>query len=197
MLFDKKEFVGLKKVLESDYLKREKVISLSRSVLVSSKHAIYSVHRGDFSLAEENLKNAEDVISKIKSIDKDFFLYSIGAFSDALEEFVEAKCYYFFMMEKKLLSFKSLGVLPEIYLAGISDLVGELVRTAINSAIKGDYDLSVFIRDFISEVYSELMLFEFKGLLRKKFDSIKYGLEKLDELVLHFKMKGLGNNNKK
>ena len=46
------------------------------------------------------------------------------------------------------------------------------------------------IREFVTEIYEELLLFDFRNIpVRKKFDSIKYGLEKLEDLVLELKLK--------
>jgi len=78
---------------------------------------------------------------------------------------------------------------PEFYLMGLIDLTGELVRKAINSAIKEDYKTAVNLKNLVSELYDELLLFDFAGgELRKKFDSIKYDLKKLDDLVLNLKL---------
>ena len=79
---------------------------------------------------------------------------------------------------------------PEHYLLGICDLTGELVRKAINNAIKGDTKPAFEIKDFVEELYNELMLFDFRGgELRKKFDSIKYDLGKLDQLAFDITVK--------
>ena len=77
-----------------------------------------------------------------------------------------------------------------MYLPGVCDLVGELTRRAINAAIKEDYATTFEIKDVVSEIFEELMLFDLRNIpARKKFDSIKYSLEKLEEVALNVKLK--------
>ena len=116
-------------------------------------------------------------------------LYYSGPFKIAIQEFVEAACYHEFVKNKKIPSAKELNVDTEYYLLGLCDLTGELVRKAINSAINNDYDQALFIKKFVNDLYNELMLFEFRNELRRKFDSIKYDLKKLDDVALGIKLK--------
>lgn len=195
-MIDKKEFSILRKQMERYDAEREIVIKKARDILKNSKSAIYSLHRKDDKKAKENFKKAEEQIKEIKKLGKnDPELLQIGALNDALEEYTEAKCYHSFLKTGKIPTLKELGVSAETYIGGISDMTGELVRKAINAAINGNYEASIKIKEFIEELYSELMLFEFKGQLRKKFDSIKYGLEKIEELVLQIKIKKLDQKN--
>ena len=93
------------------------------------------------------------------------------------------------MNGKKLLYPEELNVDTETYLSGLSDLVGELVRKAINSVIKKDTKTALEIKDFATEIYEELLLFDFRnGSLRKKFDAIKYGVEKLEDLAVKIEL---------
>ncbi len=174
--------------MEESDKNREMIIKKARDVLRNSKGAIYSLHRADYKKAEEQLKKAKAMIAELNKIKT---AGPIGALNDAKEEYTEAACYYSFLKKQKLPSIKELGVEPEIYIGGISDMTGELVRKAINSAIDEDYETSIKIKDFVKQLYAELMLFELKGQLRKKFDSIKYGLEKIEELILQIKLKKL------
>ena len=123
-------------------------------------------------------------------VKKDAHLAMVGAYGEALEEFVEASCYAEFITKKRIPSSNELGVDTEIYLPGLCDLVGELVRKAINSVLKDDAKSALAIKDVVEDLYAELMLFDFRnGPLRKKFDAIKYGLEKLEDLAVKIKVK--------
>ena len=191
-MINKKEFQAIRQKMEVFDRDREKIIIRARDILKKSKSAIYSIHRKDYAKAKEQLSKAKLVIKEIaKLTKKDPKLELTGALNEALEEYTEAECYYKFIKEGKIPTIKELGVSPETYLAGLSDMTGELVRKAINAAIQGNYETSKKIKNFIEELYAELMLFEFKGPLRKKFDSIKYGLEKIEELILQIKIKKL------
>jgi translin len=190
-MIDKKAFAEMRGEIEKFDLCREQIIKKSRDVLKASKAAIYEIHRGHLDGAQLMLDSAKKNIKEIeKTIEKDKHLAAVGAYSEALEEYVEASCYYGFIKDKKLLTAKQLGVDTDVYLPGLCDLVGELVRKAINSVINGNKETALEIKDFVAEVYEELMTFDFRNIpVRKKFDSIKYGLEKLEDLALQLKLK--------
>ena len=71
---------------------------------------------------------------------------------------------------------------------GLCDLCGELTRKAVNSVIAENYSLVLEIKDFITQLHEDLELFSLSGELRKKFDSIKYHLSKLEDIVLRLKL---------
>lgn len=190
-MLDKKLFEQMRSEIELFDSQREELIKTSRDVLKLSKGAIYSLHRNDTKTAQKQLKDAEVIISKLNAlIKKDVHLASVGAYDEALEEFVEAKCYFEFVANNRIPSSKELGVDTDIYLPGLCDLVGELARKAINSVLKDDIKTALAIKDFVEEIYDELMMFDFRNSpLRKKFDAIKYSLEKLEDLALKLKTK--------
>lgn len=190
-MIDKKAFAEMQAEMEKFDSCREQIIKKSRDVLKASKAAIYEVHRGHLDSAKEMLDSAKKDIKDIdKMISDDKHLAAVNAYTEALEEYVEASCYYGFIKDRKLLTAKQLGVDTDVYLPGLCDLVGELVRKAINSVIKGNKDTALEIKDFVAEVYEELMTFDFRNIpVRKKFDAIKYGLEKLEDLALQLKLK--------
>lgn len=191
MRINAREFERMRAQLAGFDRLREEIIRLSRDALAASKKVVYSLHRNDVVGARRLLAAAKRTISRINRLTrKDVHLAGVGAYVEALEEYVEASCYYSLLASKVLPTAGQLGVDIDTYLQGLCDLVGELVRKAINSAIKGDVKTALEIRDFVSRVYDELMLFDFRNLpVRRKFDSIKYGLEKLEGLALQLKTK--------
>jgi predicted translin family RNA/ssDNA-binding protein len=191
MKVNKQAFSAMRQELTQHDALREQLIKNSRDALTSSKKAIYSLHRGETAAAKAQLANAKKVIAQLNAlIRKDAHLASVGAYGEALEEYVEAACYAALMTTKTLPTAQQLGVGIDSYLPGLCDLVGELVRKAINSVIANDTKTALEIRDFVAQVYQELMLFDFRNTpTRRKFDSIKYGLEKLEDLALQLKMK--------
>lgn len=167
-------------------IKREESIRLSREIIKLSKTIIYSVHRNDLPVAE---KSMPEISSKIKKL-MECKTHDEGHFRTAIQEFVEAACFLGFAKKCSIPSQKDLDVPAEHYLLGICDLSGELVRLAINSAIKGDYKLPLTIREFLDEVYGEMLKFDFRNSdLRRKFDGIKYDLKKLEDLALDIRMR--------
>ncbi|MEM4247094.1 MAG: hypothetical protein QXR48_00230 [Candidatus Woesearchaeota archaeon] len=191
MRIDKKAFEMMRRHIESHDALREQLIRLSRDVLALSKKSIYSLHRNEVGTAKKQIAIARKTIARIqKLIKKDTHLAATGAYLEALEEYVEASCYLSLLTKKALPTAKQLGVDIDTYLPGLCDLVGELVRKAINSAIRGDTMTALQIRDFVNQLHQELSLFDFRNLpVRRKFDSIKYGLEKLEDLALQIRMK--------
>lgn len=191
-MLDKKAFSEMRNYMEQFDKLREQLIAETRIVLKSSKAAIYAAHRGDMKDADKLLAEAKDMIKKMDTLLKKDprLVRSTGAYSDALEEYGEAACYVHYLKTKEIPTAKQLGIDVEVYLSALSDLVGELVRKAINSSIKGEYKTALEIKDFVSELYQELMLFDWRNTpVRKKFDAIKYGLEKLEDLSLKIKFK--------
>lgn len=190
-MIDKTAFTAMRNQLEQFDSMREDLIKISRDILKMSKASIYEIHRSKLSEANSLLQDAKKHISKVNlMLKKDPCLSDVGAYAEALEEYVEACCYYGFIQNKKLPTAKQLGVDIHIYLPGLCDLVGELVRKAINSSINNDFEAATVIKAFVSDIYEELMMFDFRNTpARRKFDSIKYGLEKLENLILDLKLK--------
>ena len=144
-----------------------------------------------FKEAQELLTGTKKTLVQIYGLlKKDAHLAATGAYGDALEEYAEAACYIHYLATKQIATPKQIGVDADVYLPALGDLVGELVRKAVNSVIAGDSTTALEIKDTVSELYAELMLFDWRNTpARKKFDSIKYGLEKLEDLALKIKLK--------
>ena len=190
-MIDRKSFDKLRKEYEDLDEARENIIRKSRDVIKLSKNIIYSVHRKDLSTAK---KGVEDIKKEVKTLSviatKNSSLY-VGSYNCAIQEYVEAVCYYDFATANKLTTPDKLGVGMEDYLLGCCDLIGELVRNAINSSINGDHKQAFKIKEFVDEFYNELMKFDFRNSeLRKKFDGVKWELKKIDDAVFKLSLEG-------
>ena len=65
-------------------------------------------------------------------------------------------------------------------------------RLAVNSVILGDYQRPFAISSFVSDLSSGFRLLNLKNDgLRKKFDSLKYDLKKIEEVVYDVSIRGL------
>jgi len=188
-MLDKNDLENIKKDIEVFESERDSIIKQSRDIIKLSKKTIYAVHRNDMKAAAQAAEEMTSELRKLQSVSKHPKLLSSGSYKVAVQEYVEALCFFELMKDNRIPTNKELGLDPEFYLMGLIDLTGELVRKAINSAIKDDYDTSVKLKGLVSDLYDELLLFDFAGgELRKKFDSIKYDLKKLDDLVLSLKL---------
>ena len=82
-----------------------------------------------------------------------------GSYKIAMQEYVEAVLYYYFVKTGKLVDLK---VLAEHYLLGLADLPGELVRKAVYLAGKGQVEKVVKIKEEVDLIYGELLKFDFR-----------------------------------
>jgi len=185
------EFDEIRLNLERIDSQREKVIKKSRDVVRLSKQLIYSVHRNEIHKAEKFKEEIKTKLKEVVDLTKDYpHLYYSGSIKVAEQEYVEALTFLGYVKDDKLVGKNELNVSDENYLAGLCDLTGELVRYAINSAIKEKYEVAVKVKDFVTELYFDLSKFDFRnGELRRKYDSIKYDLKKLEDLVFQLKVK--------
>jgi translin len=190
-MIDGNSFEVLRKELEKSDGLRESLIKKSRDILKNSKKAIYCLHRKDTVHARELLDNANSIIQELnKLVCNNRSLLLVGAYNEAMEEYAEAMCYERFLLNRTLPFPKELNIPTEVYLSGVCDLTGELLRKAVNSATKGDVSIALEIKDFVTALHDELMLFNFRNsLLRRKFDRIKYCVEKLEDLGLQLTLK--------
>ena len=177
-MIEKRDFTLIRKQIERAEQQRQRDIECSRTVVKISKQCIYAVMRG--ALAEA--KTAIGVMQKnIKNIKEPTQLRI------AEQEYAEACCFYSFVKQGNINTAKTLHVQPENYLLGICDLFGELARYAVNSAIRKDDTAVYATKKVMSELYNELLKFDFRnGELRRKFDGTKYELVKVEKLVLDY-----------
>ena len=191
-MINKSDFAQLQEQLSSCDAVRDKLIIKSREVVKLSKKIIYAVHLDQVHRAEklrDQIKKELETVQKLASSTP--ALQCSGSLTIAEQEFVEAICFLEFVKNGTIPPHTQLKVDAESYLLGLCDLTGELLRNGINASIKENYAETVRIKDVVSELYGEFMQFEFRnGDLRRKFDSIKYALNKLEDVVLELKLKG-------
>ena len=187
-MINKKEFGSIREEMHKIDLKREQVIQLSREIITISKQIIYATQRNDLKEAEIAIKNIKDKVKKLKKID---ILTDTNNHSVAFQEYVEAIAFYEFVKNKKIPSKSSLGVSAEDYLSGLCDLTGELGRKAIYEVIHKNFSEAAKIKDIVNDIYGEFLKLHLRnGELRKKSDSIKWNLKKLEEVMYDISMKG-------
>src|SRR3989344_1734812 len=187
-MLDKSEFNKIREEMHSLDLKREEIIQTSREVISISKQIIYAAQRNDLNEAEASIKKIKDKIKKLRkvNISTDTNINSV-----AFQEYVEAIAFYEFVKHKKEPTRASLGVSADYYLSGLCDLTGELVRKAIYDVIHKKFDEAARIKELVHDIYGEFLKLHLRnGELRKKSDSIKWNLKKLEEVMYDISMKG-------
>lgn len=186
-MLNKKEFGKIRKDLADFDIKREAIIQKSREIINISKRIIYALHRNDIKSASLYVK---DIEKKKKSLDAHIWL-DTNINQTALQEYVEALCYFHFVIDKKIPTRASLKVDNESYLMGLCDLTGELGRKAVNEVINKNFKQAMVIKNLVEEIYGEFLNFNLRNSeLRKKSDQIKWNLKKLEDVIFELKIKG-------
>ncbi|KAI8075453.1 Translin [Gilbertella persicaria] len=87
--------------------------------------------------------------------------------------------------------------LEDILHAYIS-LINELSRLCINSVTVGDYERPLIISRHVKDLSAGFQILNLKNdMLRKRFDSIKYDVKKIEEVVYDITLRGLHNPSKR
>jgi len=187
-MINKNDFKKIRDKLSRYDADRERLIKKARDVLKLSKQVIYSIHRRDLKEALSLVKEVKEekiALDKIASADNRLFYE--GSYSQAMQEYVEALAYYGFVKNGKVPTVSSLKVSSEDYLLGICDLTGELGRRAVTIANKDPKGVSK-IKELVEEIFGEFLKFNLRNSeLRKKSDSIKWNLKKLEEISYDIK----------
>ena len=187
-MLNKSEFNKIREEMHRTDLKREEIIQLSREIITVSKQVIYAAQRNDLNEAEKAVKAIKDKVKKLKKININA---DTNINSGAFQEYVEAIAFYEFVKNKRIPTKASLGVSAEDYLSGLCDLTGELVRKAIYDVIHRKFDEAERIKELVHDIYGEFLKLHLRnGELRKKSDSIKWNLKKLEEVMYDISMKG-------
>lgn len=172
---------------------REKVIRESRKILKDSKKAIFLIHDSSFTKAAKLIETSESSIKKLRQSQDELTLARIGAFSEACQEFVEAVTLFnsirHLRNDPDVLNIGLLKLVsPQDYVMGICDSAGELVRAAVKLAIKGNSEGVAKAEEIARELYEKLLGFTgYAGELRKKIDSVKWSLSKIEDILFQMK----------
>lgn len=135
---------------------REFLIKNTREIIILCSKSIISVHTGDMKSAKNNLKQAEALLKKYnKKATFDLRRYMIMP----EQEFVEAASLIAIVEKKEIPSEKILGVMPESYVLGLMDCVGELKRMIFDKIRIGDIDDASRIFEIMENLYLYLYPF--------------------------------------
>ncbi len=161
---------------------RHRLLKASSDLLRFSKQVIFSLHRDSLNEAKELLEKAEKLIKDLTKEAPSFF--EQGFMKAAIEEYVEAKFFYQYLTNEKIGLLKQIpDHSHEVYLGGLSDLTGELVRRAVLLASDGKYKEIKKIRNFIEEIVEGLIQFDLTGKLRTKYDDAKRNLKRIEGII--------------
>ena len=135
---------------------REFLLKNTREVIILCSKSIISVHKGDMKSAKNNLKQAEMLLKKYKRK----ATYELQRYLITPEqEFVEAASLIAIVEKKEIPSEKELDVMPESYVLGLLDCVGELKRMIFDKIRMGDVDNASRIFEIMENLYLNLYPF--------------------------------------
>ncbi|VVB51100.1 Translin family protein [uncultured archaeon] len=188
---EKKEYADITKELAVYHEVSDRLHGESRALIKLTKSVIYALHRGETADAEKKDKELKAAKRSIDLLRKKLPFGQIGILGAADQEFVEAQSYLAFIRKDKVPSRRELGVDTEAYLMGLCDLTGELVRKAIDSLIKGDKKTAIRVKEYISDVYGNLVGLDLpSGEIRKKADMVRWNLNKVEDALFEATMRG-------
>ena len=87
------------------------------------------------------------------------------------------------MRGKSLGEVKSRWIDEDIYLGGLLDCTGEMVRHAVLAATAGKTDEVRRAHETVTEIVGEIIHFNLTGALRQKQDQVRSNLRKLEEMA--------------
>ncbi|KAK9841264.1 hypothetical protein WJX74_002808 [Apatococcus lobatus] len=193
-LLDSSDFTKLREDASTYDETREKIIKRSRDIQKNSKQAIFSLHRGDLDQAASRLLDAEKGAHELLPLIQGDPSLRHGSFSSSIEEFAEAKIFQVFLKEQRLINSSELQLADrDEYLGGVLDFTGELNRFSIAKATTRDTASVRCCRDLVEALMGEFLQFDLRnGALRKKYDSLKYTLKKMEDTLYQLSLAEAG-----
>jgi translin len=135
---------------------REFLLKNTREIIILCSKSIISIHTGDMKSAKNNLKQADLLLKKYKKkATSDLRRYMIMP----EQEFVEASSLIAIVEKNEIPSEKELDVMPESYVLGLMDCVGELKRMIFDKIRIGDIDNASRIFEIMENLYLHLYPF--------------------------------------
>ncbi|MBT5200682.1 MAG: RNA-binding protein [Thaumarchaeota archaeon] len=135
---------------------REFLLKNTREIIILCSRSIIAVHKGDLPTGKKNLKQADVLLKKYKK-------KATGQLRRYLitpeQEFVEAAALIAIVEKKEIPTDKKMAVMPESYVLGLLDCVGELKRMVFDKIRIGDVDEATKIFDTMENLYLQLYTF--------------------------------------
>ncbi|MDC4232079.1 MAG: RNA-binding protein [Nitrosopumilus sp.] len=135
---------------------REFLLKNTREIILLCSRSIIAVHKGDLKTGKNNLKQADKLLKKYKK-------KAIGELRRYLitpeQEFVEAACLIAVVEKKEIPSDKKLSVMPESYVLGLLDCIGELKRTVFDKIRIGEIEEATRVFEIMENLYLQLYTF--------------------------------------
>ena len=176
-------FQQIQKSYQTHTKARRDVMVHSNDALSKSKRAIFALHRNDFTQAREYLDQAQALFKSCEASFRSFpELREEGAYRAGLEEYAEACLFESYLQKGSIGKIDPRAMASSIYLAGLCDATGEMVRYAVRQVTLGHPEGVVQIHETVSMIIEFLLDLDLTGYVRTKFDQAKKNLSRLEEM---------------
>ena len=135
---------------------REFLLKNTREIIILCSQAIIAIHRDDVTVARKNLGRADTLLKRYRK-------KSTGNLARYMitpeQEFVEASALLSIHCKKQIPSHTKLAVMPESYVLGLLDCIGELKRMTYERIRTGEIAEAARIFDVMEGMYLQLQTF--------------------------------------
>ncbi|WP_420544750.1 RNA-binding protein [Nitrosopumilus sp.] len=135
---------------------REFLLKNSREIIVLCSRSIIATHKGDLKIGKKNAQQAEVLLKKYrKKLNVNLKRYLVTP----EQEFVEAIALIAIAEKKEIPSSQKLAVMPESYVLGLLDCIGELKRMVFDKLRNNEIKESVRVFNIMENLYLQLYTF--------------------------------------
>lgn len=183
-------FKKLKNSLHTYAERRREVIKLAGDAQHRAKRAIFALQREEAAAAESSLQEARQIFAALqKRYRRDPELFEEGSYRAALEEYVEACLFRQFVQGQVIGPVPGLTAPVDVYLGGLCDLPGEILRYAVRAATARQRGVVERCFKAAEAIVGELIAMDLTGFNRQKFDQAKHALQRLEQVVYDLSLK--------
>ncbi|EIN12595.1 Translin [Punctularia strigosozonata HHB-11173 SS5] len=214
---DPEELQSINRILEDDVLVREKIRDQvneldkrARSMLGT----LNKIHSTPWDSVSTLLNSVQPTIDGCKECTaklagllpkdqfwryKDMWAFSIRntVFAIVLVSYLKDRALLPLARVSETLGLQEDGLIlaAEDYLHGLISLVNELSRLAVNAVTMGNYEEPIKISIFVKDVFAGFSMLNLKNdALRRRYDSLKYDIKKIEEVVYDVSLRNLANS---
>ena len=168
---------GIRKIFDARTAARDLALAQARQLTRACSLAIRAVHRDEYDVMNEHLREATKLADTLRASLTDFpDLFYAGYTQDALKEFVEANVTCALIRNEPLQTPEDLLVEPSTFLNGLAEVVGELRRRILDILRHGYSQEAERLLGYMDEIYSVLVTMDYP-------DAITNGLRRQTDLA--------------
>ncbi|MBX8632009.1 MAG: hypothetical protein KIY12_08260 [Thermoplasmata archaeon] len=162
---------------------REIAIRKSREIVRNSSDLIYRLHREaeGKDIVEGFRKLKADVMELLTLLEGNSEIYYSGFVEDALQEYVEATLFRCAVTGREMPTHLQMKVDASTYVMGLSDLIGELRRSALDRMLEGNVEAAGRWVEDMDRLFLAISRLHYPSKLtqiRKKQDSARAMLDR-------------------